>query len=319
MNTKVQQAEDQVDAQGAAADEATQTDDAFEIEIVDDVPEEAKPRTEEAVKPEDIADDDDLESYSESVQKRIKKLTFEAKEAARQREAAAREREEAINYARSILQQNQELQDTVSKGRTYVVEQMKGRVEVELERAKADYKAAYETGDSDKMVDAQSRLVDLQGQLSQLKSWRPPTAQPQVPTQPQAPQQQSQPKPTLSERQQKWLSNNSWYGENSEMTGFALGVHERLVRNGVDPDSETYYTEIDNAMRKRFADEFSDGESKEVAAPPKKSANVVAPAARSAPTSRKIRLTSTQVALAKRLGISPEQYAAQLMKEAKDG
>ena len=311
MNTKTMQDNDQVE------ESSIEDDDAFEIEIVDDVAEDEKPRRAEAAKEEDIPDEGDLEGYSESVQKRIKKLTFEAKEAARQQAAAARERDEAATYAKSIYEQNRKLQEQLTQGQGAVVEQAKGRVESELNSAKAAYRSAYELGDADKIVDAQSKMIELQGRLSQLQNYRPaPRAQEEPAPQPKP---TAQPAVKLDDRQTKWMNDNKWYGENSEMTGFALGVHERLVRNGVDPNGETYYTQIDSAVRKRFADEFSDVGDEEVKPAPKKAASVVAPAGRSTATPRRIKLTSTQVALAKRLGLKPEQYAAQIMKDAKNG
>ena len=292
----------------------------FEIEIVDDVPDEDKPRRAENDTPPPAAESDDLESYSESVQKRIKKLTFEAREEKRQREAASREREEAINYAKTVYEQNKRLQEQLSEGQSAVVQQATGRVQTELESARAAYKAAYELGDSDKLLDAQSKLIELQGRLSQLQNYRPaPKAREEAFTPVSTPKVETQPQVQLNDRQKSWMDNNSWYGENSEMTGFALGVHERLVRNGVDPNSETYYTEIDTAVRKRFSDEFPDALETEVTPAQRKAANVVAPAGRSTPTPRRVKLTSTQVAIAKRLGVTPEQYAAQLLKDAKNG
>ena len=308
MNTKANQ----------EADDLFDEDAELEVEIVDDVAEDEKPRRAEPTNEADIPDEGDLESYSESVQKRIKKLTFEAKEAARQREAATREREEAVKYAKAVHDQNTKLQDQLMHGQSAVVDQAKGRVEVELANAKAAYKAAYEVGDSEKLVDAQSRLIDLQGRLTQLQNYRPAPRAAEPAPQPAA-QQTKQPEVKLDARQKAWLEDNSWYGDNSEMTGFALGVHERLVRDGVDTNSETYYTGIDAAVRKRFADVFSNGREAEVAPAQRRSANVVASAGRSAPSPRRVKLTSTQAALAKRLGLKPEQYAAQLLKDAKNG
>ena len=314
MNTKTMQDTDQVDDNQIEDD-----DDAFEVEIVDDVAEDDKPRRAEPAKEEDIPDEGDLEGYSEAVQKRIKKLTFEAKEAARQQAAAARERDEAANYAKSIYEQNKKLQEQLTQGQSAVVEQAKGRIESELNTAKAAYKSAYELGDADKLMEAQSKMIELQGRMSQLQNYRPPAPRAQEEPAPQlAPKTEAQPAVKLDERQTRWMNDNKWYGENSEMTGFALGVHERLVRNGIDPNSETYYTEIDTAVRKRFSDEFSDVGGEEVKPAPKKAASVVAPAGRSAATPRRIKLTSTQASLAKRLGVTPEQYAAQLLKDAKN-
>jgi hypothetical protein len=315
MNTSAAKTTDQVDE-----DQIEEDSGEFEIEIVDDVPDEDKPRRAENDTAPPVAESDDLESYSESVQKRIKKLTFEAREEKRQREAASREREEAINYAKTVYEQNKRLQEQLSEGQSAVVQQATGRVQTELESARAAYKAAYELGDSDKLLDAQSKLIELQGRLSQLQNYRPaPKAREEEFTPVSKPKVETQPQVQLNDRQKSWMDNNSWYGENSEMTGFALGVHERLVRNGVDPNSETYYTEIDTAVRKRFSDEFPDALETEVTPAQRKAANVVAPAGRSTPTPRRVKLTSTQVAIAKRLGVTPEQYAAQLLKDAKNG
>jgi hypothetical protein len=113
----------------------------------------------------------------------------------------------------------------------------------------------------------------------------------------------------------EWAKRNDWFEKDSEMTGYAYGLHQKLVQNGVAPDSEQYYNEIDAAVRRVFPEKFDDG-SIEVSAPQRQAGNVVAPAARSGKKPRKIKLTSTQASLAKRLGLSNEQYAAQLMKEA---
>ena len=309
MNARADQVTDDV-----AGDE----EDDFEIEIVDDVAPEDKPRRPAYAEP-DIPEDDDLEGYSEQVQKRLKKLTFEAKEAARQQAEANRQREEAINYAKALAEQNKKLQEDVQKNQGYVVDQAKGRLSAELERAKVAYKNAYEAGDADALLEAQANLTRLQNDQYRWDSFKPaarPAVEPAAPAaQPVAQQQQVR----LTSNQERWLSNNDWYGKDRRMTSFALGVHEELVYNGIEPDTEKYYTEIDRELRKTFPDKFSDGEEVEVNARQKRPASVVAPAARSANTPRKIRLTSTQVAIAKRLGLTNEQYAAQVLKEQQNG
>jgi hypothetical protein len=270
----------------ARADQVTENradddEDDFEIEIVDDVAPEDKPRRPADAEP-DIPEDDDLEGYSEQVQKRLKKLTFEAKEAARQQAEANRQREEAINYAKALAEQNKKLQEDVQKNQGYVVDQAKGRLSAELERAKVAYKNAYEAGDADALLEAQANLTRLQNDQYRWDSFKPaarPAAEPTAPAaQPVAQQQQVK----LTSNQERWLSNNDWYGKDRRMTSFALGVHEELVYNGVEPDSEKYYTEIDRELRKTFPDKFSDGEEVEVPARQKRPAAVVAPAARSA-------------------------------------
>jgi hypothetical protein len=294
-------------------------EDGFEIEIVDDVAPEDKPRRAADAEPE-IPEDDDLEGYSEQVQKRLKKLTFEAKEAARQQAEAARMRDEALNYAKSVAAQNKKLQDDIQKSQGFVVDQAKGRLTAEIEKAKIAYKNAYEAGDADALLEAQANLTRLQNDHYRWDTFRPAPRQAEPAPQQQAqPQQQPQQQVRLTNNQQRWLSDNDWYGKDRLMTSYALGVHEELVYNGIEPDTETYYTQVDRELRKRFPEKFSDGEEVEVNPRQKRPAAVVAPAARSAKTPRKIRLTSTQVAIAKRLGLTNEQYAAQVLKEQQNG
>ena len=286
--------------------------DELEIEIVDDVEDDDKPRVSEKdyTGPE-IPEDDEIESYSERVQKRMKKLSFEAKEAERQRQALAREREELLRVSQTFHSENEKLRQQLQQNEGTLVAQAKARLEAQLAQAKASYKEAYELGDTEKMIEAQENLTSLNNDMYRVNNYKPRPAQqpaPQAVQQPQRPQA-----PKLDERQERWLSDNDWYGKDRQMTAFALGVHEELVYNGVDPNSDKYYTEINSAVRKRFADKFED-DLEEVEVAPKKKANVVAPATRSSKNPQKVKLTQTQVALAKRLGLTPQQYAAQLLK-----
>ena len=292
----------------------------LEIEIVEDVEEDDKPRVSEKdyTGPE-IPEDDEIESYSERVQKRMKKLSFEAKEAERQRQALAREREELLRVSQTFHSENEKLRQQLQQNEGTLVAQAKARLEAQLAQAKASYKEAYELGDTEKMIEAQEKLTSLNNDMYRVNNYKPRPAQPAQQPAPQAVQQAERPQaPKLDERQEKWLSDNDWYGKDRQMTAFALGVHEELVYNGVDPNSDKYYTEINSAVRKRFADKFED-DLEEVEVAPKKKANVVAPATRSSKNPQKVKLTQTQVALAKRLGLTPQQYAAQLLKEQLNG
>jgi len=292
-------------------------DDEFEVEIVDDVPEAQKPRLPEDHKA-DLPDDDEIEKYSESVQKRIKQLKFEYHEAERAKQEAIRLREEAINYAQKAAEENKSLSDRLSKGQTSVVESAKARYSSELEQAKRDYKMAYEAGDSDALLEAQQKLTRAQNGLQQVQNYRPQPIQPQYgPDQLQKAAQQYAKSPALDQQQRAWLSDNDWFGKDEEMTGAAYGLHERLVRSGIDPNTKTYYDKINEGMRKRFPENF-EGSAHEVNAAPRKTANVVASADRSGKNPRKIKLTSTQISLAKRLGLTPERYAAQLLKDQRN-
>ena len=290
-------------------------DDGFEIEVVDDTPEEdkGKPRRAEGADPK-VPDDDEIQSYSEGVQKRIKQLKFEYHEERRAKEEAARLQEEALKYAQQVQQENQRLLKTLEDGEGVLVNQAKGRVAAELDKAKAAYKAAYETGDPDALIEAQEKLTMLQNEKMRYENYKPQPRQQQAP-QPQY--QQPTPQPNRpSDRALQWAQRNDWFEKDSEMTGYAYGLHEKLVKSGVAPDTEEYYNQIDTHVRRVFPDRFDDVSFEETA-PQRQAGNVVAPAARSGKKPRKVQLTSTQVSLAKRLGLSNEQYAAQLMKDMK--
>lgn len=300
--------------------EENDQDDGFEIEVVDDTPEEdrGKPRRADGSEPQ-IPDDDEIENYNDNVQKRIKQLKFEYHEERRAKEEAARLQDEALRYAEQIKQENDRLKKTINDGEAVLVNQAKGRVDAQLEKARAAYKSAYETGDSDALIEAQEAIAKLSVEKDKYDSYKPKPA-PQPTPQPQY-QQQSEVPRKPSQMGIEWAKDNPWFGPHSsgydpEMTGYAYGFHEKLVRSGIAPDTEEYYNQIDDAMRRVFPDKFDDGPIEEIA-PQRQAGNVVAPAARSGKKPRKVQLTSTQVSLAKRLGLSNEQYAAQLMKEVK--
>jgi len=286
----------------------------LEVDIVDDTPEQdkGKPRRAEEAEAQ-IPEDDEIANYSDNVQKRIKQLKFEYHEERRRKEEASRLQEEAVEYARKVQEENQKLRKTLHEGEGVLVEQAKDRVAAQLDRAKADYKEAYETGDPDKLIEAQEKLTALQNEKFRVESYKPkPEPKAEAPI-------KLEPKPKVPEpdaRTQEWAKQNEWFGNDSAMTGYAFGIHETLVKEGLNPQSQAdeYYSRIDAEMRQRFPDKF--GEQQIEDAPVRQTGSVVAPAQRSAKKPRRVQLTSTQVALAKRLGLSAEQYAAQLLKEA---
>lgn len=293
--------------------------DDFEVEIVDDTPEKdkGKPRRAEGVEPQ-IPEDDEIAQYSDNVQKRIKQLRYEYHEERRAKEEAARGREEAIKYAETVHRENQRLMKTLEEGEGVLVQQAKGRLQAEIDKAKRTYKEAYEMGDSDALISAQETLTSLQNEKYRYDNYQPAKRQPEP--QPQE-IQQAQPRPTVSKPDPEamdWAEKNKWFGSNEEMTGYAFGVHERIVKAGVDPKSKSYYDQIDEAMRKRFPEEFDDGTVEVSTQPTRQSGNVVAPASRSSKKPRKVTLTPTAAAIAKRLGLTNEQYAAQLLKDSKN-
>ena len=300
----------------SAKAETEQEDDSFEIEVVDDTPEEdkGKPRRAEDAEPQ-VPSDDEVEKYSEGVQKRIKQLKFEFHEERRRKEEAARLQDEALRYAEQMQEENEQLRKTLEEGEGVLVNQAKGRVTAEIDKAKIAYKTAYESGDPDALIEAQAKLSELQVEKSRYDNYRP-QPRPEPEPEPLYEQENIEP-PKPSEMGMKWAEKNTWFQNDPEMTGYAFGVHEKLIKSGVAPDTEEYYSKIDDAVRRVFPDKFDDGPIIEESAPQRQTGNVVAPAARSGKKPRKVQLTSTQVSLAKRLGLSNEQYAAQLMREMK--
>jgi len=295
------------------------------VDIIDDLP--RKP--EKAGGATDDHDDDELAGYSEKVRKRIGKLKWQQGEADRRAEAAERMREEALSYAQRLQAENQQYQGLIQRGEGALVHQIKTRAQLQLDAAKSKYREAYEQGDTDKIIAAQEELLTATTEFREAEKHertlqsRPKSQVPaQAPAQAAQPQQPQYTPPAPSEKALKWAERNSWFGPkgNKDMTALAYGVHERLVRDeGITPDTEEYYNAIDEAVRTRFPEHFEQ-EPQQRQTPQRQPSSVVAPSKRSsASTPRRITLTSTQVALAKRLGLTSEQYAKQLIKESNNG
>lgn len=297
-------------------------DDDLEIEVQDDTPEpdKGKPKAAE-VEPEPKsagADDDDLEGYSESVKKRINKLKFDQHAERRAKEEAIRLREEAIAYAEKVRKENEELRKAYAEGENVLVTQTKARLESELTRAKAEYKSAYEAGDADAVLAAQEKLIKLQNEHDRVSNYRPRPVQESTPAPKTAAAQTAPQVAKPDEKAMKWAEKNTWFMKDKAMTGYVMGVHEDLVGQGIDPTSDLYYSKIDDAVRRTFPDKFDDGSTEEKA-PRRQAGPVVAPAARSTKAPRKIVLTSSEAALAKRLGVPLKVFAAQKLKDMQNG
>lgn len=293
-------------------------DDA-EIEVVDDTPEEDRPyknRPSPDFSDDDDDDDDEAKKYSENVQKRIRKLKFEYHEERRRKEEAERLRDEAVTYAQRVYQDAERLRKQLSTGATQLYTEAEGRLDAQIASAKRDLKEAYELGDSDKIVESQAALSNLSAEKVRLQAYKQQRQEspPEQNRQPQTYQQPRQQQPQPSKQAQEWASRNPWFLKDPKMTAYAFGVDEWLIKEkGLRPDTEEYYRQIDAEMRKTFRSYFEpDAEARPD--------NVVAPPSRQAARKpRTVRLTKTQVALARRLGVTPEQYAAQLMKEQGNG
>ena len=294
----------------------------IEIEIVDDRPEEdqknAQPLPEEIVK--DI-ENDDLEQYSKEAKQRLLQMKKLINDERREKEQAVREQQEAIRVAQSLVEETKKLRGRLTEGEKVYVSNAKEGADRQLELARIAYKEAYDSGDSDKVVDAQEKLTEAKFKVHEVASYRPQydesalqTAENEV----KIPEQSQQPQ-RLDSKTQSWLDKNSWYGVDDDMSFLAMGIHRRLERDGVTTGSDQYWNAIDTEIKKRFPEKFAGDNNSETKDSVKKPSTVVAPATRST-SPKKIRLTQTQLALAKKFKLSPEQYALELTKlESQNG
>ena len=313
-------------------------DSDIELEVIDDRGEEDRraPRSEEASETED---DDELSGYSDKVQKRINKLRYEQHEERRQREAAERMREEAVRVAQQLSAKNKEYESLINRGEGALVAQIKQRAELSLQQARSNYKKAYEEGDTDNVVNAQEDLMRAQAEVGeaerhsqqlssqqvQREQYEQQMYQQQIAEQSvqHVAQQQQQQQPQVDPEAQQWASKNAWFMQDGfeEMTSLAYGAHAGLIKRGIQPNSQEYFRQIDSRLRQAFPEhdweDNSDTYSRGAPVTHNQPSSVVAPSSRSnGAKPRKVRLTATQLSLAKRLGLTPEQYARQLAKES---
>lgn len=287
---------------------ADDDDDEIEVEVVDDTPK--KDRNKKPSTPPDELTDEELESYSEKVKKRLQHFSKGYHDQRRAAEQAAREKAELEAMAARLVDENKRLKGTVGKNQEAMLEQAKAMSARELEEAKAKFKQAYDAGESDAVVEAQEALTAAKMKVERVSNIKLPTLQEEE----TAVQPQASAPVTVDPRAQEWQSSNPWFGQDDEMTSFALGLHQKLVKQGINPRSEDYYEKINARMRQVFPDSFDDVEDVPEETKPRRKTNVVAPATRST-APKKIVLTQTQVALAKRLGVPLEEYAKQVAME----
>lgn len=286
----------------AKAEEA----DSLEIEVVDDTPKADRGRK-PSEPPEDVTEEE-LEDYSEKVQKRIKHFSKGYHDERREKEKAIREREELERFAKQLVEENNKLKGDVTKNQTALIEQAKKNAESESDAAKQAYKTAYESGDPDAVLSAQEKLTAAKIKADRLANFKIPALQEtQVPVPSRT---ESAPQVGHDPRAEEWKTQNPWFNVDDEMTSLALGLHNKLIKEGVSPQSDEYYERIDSRMRQVFPDNFEDADQ-QTEVTPRRSANVVAPATRST-APKKVKLSQTQIALSKRLGLTPEQYARQV-------
>jgi len=291
----------------SGVDESASEESDIELEVVDDTPPEDRGRKPLEREVEDLSDDEVAE-YSDKVQKRIKELSHARHDERRAKEAALREREEAARIAQQLLEENKRLRETYNAGAQTYTEMAASKAEMEMQFARQKLKEAQETYDTDQIIAAQEELAAARYRLEQAKSFRPSALQiPETDVYSQTTQQQSG--ATYDPKAVRWQSRNQWFGNDDEMTSLALAVHKKLVENGIDPRTDTYYERIDARLREVFPDYFGEARRE-----PKRPATVVAAPTRTAGKKVGVKLTKTQEALAKRLNLTNEQYAREVLK-----
>lgn len=289
--------------------EVGDNDDAPEIEIIDDTPEEDRGRKPLPAPEGNEAQEDELDAVSAGVKKRINQLSHRFHDERRAKEALARQNQEAIALAQSILAENQKLKQTLTWGQQEYVNEVKAKIDYAEKLAEDKYRKAYESGDTEGVLSAQKELQAAGLQKERLADFKPPIQE--TPLQQHsapvynAPQPAYTPpsSPPVDAKAEEWATRNPWFGEDAEMTSLAYGLHSKLVNSGVDTQSEEYYSAIDKRMREVYPEYFGKA----------KKSSPVAPAGRST-SAKKVTLTATQVALAKRLGVSLEDYAKHAAK-----
>lgn len=273
-----------------------------EIEVVDDTPEADRNRPPMKEAPADVTDEE-LANYSEGAKKRIQHFSKGYHEERRAKEAALREREEALRFAQAVAEENKKLQANVGQGQQALLEQAKRVVAQELEAAKRQYKEAYEAGDSEALVTAQEALTTAKIKAERVNNFKPALQKQETVV-------KNQPEPAAPRVDPKvsaWREANPWFGDNKRMTAVALTIHQELVDSGVDTRSDEYFDRINAEMRQVFPDAFPSEK-------PVRKSTVVAPATRNT-APRKIVLTKSQENIAKRLGVPLEAYARQVAEE----
>ena len=305
---------DEVENETVISKGKPEEDEGFEIEVEDDTPPQDRGRTPSQPEFVEELEKDELDEYSEEAKKKIAGFRKIYHDERREKERALREQQEAIDLAQKLLQENRALKGKVVNSEQIALDSYMTSADREMEMAKKEYREAYDAGDSERLVEAQEKMT-----AAKIKADRALSISEQRALQREEPEvqiQQPRQQPVRDSKAETWRENNSWFGQDDEMTSLALGLHEKLVKeNGMAyATTNEYYKRIDETMRKRFPENFESIEEDEKPVTRTKPSTVVAPASRST-SSKKIRLTTSQQAIAKKLGLTNEQYARELIKE----
>ena len=298
---EVQEQEQEIDIEDKEKD--------FELEIEDDTPEQDRNRQPLPKEMVQELEEDELEEYSEKVKTRLKQMKKVWHDERREKESALREQQEAINLAQNLVEENKKLKSRLTEGEKSLISTATSAAELEMEMAKRAYKEAYDSGDSDKIVETQEKLNNAGYRLQRLKGYKPPLQEENNSVQTQPTQAAA---PRLDPKTDSWRKQNTWFGQDEEMTATALGLHQKLEKQyGAQYiGTDEYWNTVNKTMQRRFPEYFGDEEPEK---PQRTSATVVAPASRST-APKKIVLKQSQLALAKKLGLTPEQYAREYAK-----
>jgi len=296
-------------------DETKDLDDEIIVEVEDKTPAEDRNK---APLPEKIKEDlynDELEDYSTKVKKKLLQMKKLAHDERREKETAVREQNEAVEFAKKLMDENKRLKSNLNSSEKNVLLSVTKTVEMELDSAKKAYREAYDSGDTDKVMEAQERLTEATLKIDKVRNFRPqPVEDEETVVKTPQPRTQEAPKDPSAVA---WQQENPWFGEDEEMTSLALGLHEKMRREGVRISSQEYYNRLNTTIRKRFPERFESAEEQDDR--PSRKSSVVAPATRTT-SAKRVRLTTGELNLAKKFNLTPEQFAAEKIKlEAANG
>jgi hypothetical protein len=281
----------------------------FELEIEDDTPEQDRNRQPLPKEMVQDLEEDELEEYSEKVKTRLKQMKKVWHDERREKEAALREQQEAVSLAHNLVEENKKLKTRLTEGEKSLIMTATREAELDTQMAERAYKEAYDSGDSDQILEAQKKLNTTSNRLERLKGYKPSLQASENSVQNQPTQAAA---PRLDQKTDNWRKQNTWFGQDEEMTATALGLHQKLEKQygGQYIGTDEYWNTVNKTMQKRFPEYFGDEEPEK---PQRTAATVVASASRST-APKKIVLKQSQLALARKLGLTPEQYAREYAK-----
>jgi hypothetical protein len=281
----------------------------FELEIEDDTPEQDRNRQPLPKEMVQDLEEDELEEYSEKVKTRLKQMKKVWHDERREKESALREQQEAVNLAQNLVEENKKLKTRLTEGEKSLIMTATREAELDTQMAERAYKEAYDSGDSDQILEAQKKLNTTSNRLERLRGYKPSLQASENSVQNQPTQAAA---PRLDPKTDSWRKQNTWFGQDEEMTATALGLHQKLEKQygGQYIGTDEYWNTVNKTMQRRFPEYFGDEEPEK---PQRTAATVVASASRST-APKKIVLKQSQLALAKKLGLTPEQYAREYAK-----